>query len=42
MFKHFRDFLRSLFELVEVVGWWLMIVGLIVLAWLFDHCVIVI
>lgn len=40
--KRFRDFLRSLFEWVTVVGWWLLAVGLIVLGSVIEHLVIVI
>lgn len=40
--KRFRDFLRSLFGWVKVVGWWLLAVGLIVLGSVIEHLVIVI
>ena len=40
--KSFRDFLRSLFERVAVVLWWLLAVGLIVLGSVIEHLVIVI
>lgn len=39
--KRFHDFLRSLFEWVAAVGWWLLAVGLIVLGSVIEHCVIV-
>lgn len=42
MLNRFRDFLRSLFEWVAVVGWWLLAVGLIVLGSVIEHLVIVI
>ena len=40
--RRFRDFLRSLFEWVAVVGWWLLAVGLIVLGSVIEHLVIVV
>lgn len=40
--KRFYDFLRYLWEWVKVIALWLLIVGLIVLVWLVEHCVIVI
>ena len=40
--KRFRDFLRSLWEWIKVVGWWLLAVGLIVLGYVIEHLVIVI
>lgn len=40
--KRFRDFLRSLWEWVEVVALWLLIVGAIVLGSVIEHLVVVI
>lgn len=40
--KRFRDFLHSLWGWVKVVGWWLLVVGLIVLGSVVEHLVIVI
>lgn len=42
MLNRFRDFLRSLFEWLAAVGWWLLAVGLIVLGSVVEHLVIVI
>lgn len=40
--KRFCDFLRSLFEWVAVVGWWLLAVGLIVGGSVIEHLIIVV
>lgn len=40
--KRFRDFLRHVWEWVTVVGWWLLIVGAIVLGSVIEHLVIVV
>lgn len=40
--KRFCDFLRSLWEWVAAMSWWLLAVGLIVLGSVIEHLVIVI
>lgn len=42
MMKRFHDFIKLVAEWIKVIAWWLLAIGLIVLVWLAEHCVIVI
>ena len=41
MLNRFRDFLRSAAGCLAAIGWWLLVVGLIVLGSVIEHLVIV-
>lgn len=40
--KRFRDFIKSAWEWITAIAWWLLAVGLIVLVSVIEHLVIVI